>query len=69
MCLFHSIRYILLLNSKLISGPAKPTKLFQGMYFMLTHVKKTPDILKMEKEVLQGLSHDTSNEESELEGR
>ncbi|CAC5395000.1 TP53BP1 [Mytilus coruscus] len=46
-------------------GPAKsPQKLFQGMYFMFTQVKKTTDIVDREKEMLRDSTQETSAEES-----
>ncbi|XP_076103052.1 uncharacterized protein LOC143072129 isoform X2 [Mytilus galloprovincialis] len=46
-------------------GPAKlPQKLFQGMYFMFTQVKKTTDIVTREKEMLRDSAQETSAEES-----
>ncbi|XP_063431720.1 TP53-binding protein 1-like [Mytilus trossulus] len=46
-------------------GPAKsPQKLFQGMYFMFTQVKKTTDIVAREKEMLRDSAQETSAEES-----
>ncbi|XP_071167945.1 TP53-binding protein 1-like [Mytilus edulis] len=46
-------------------GPANlPQKLFQGMYFMFTQVKKTYDIVAREKEMLRDSAQETSAEES-----
>lgn len=46
------------------SSTSKPPKLFQGMYFMLTHVDRTPEAIAIEKEILRGSSLETSADES-----